>query len=201
MICSPSEGAAAVVLARGDRAADLCERPVRLAAVAKRTRRFGSFEVFAPWLPPEAGQSPSVDAGTAVFTAAGIAPPDSPGGPVPGTHAGGGRGRTGRGGGPADERAGGARRRLDRGARNERRGKAAPQSTPEASGRQSMSEPDMEAWRAKVREWLASVLPRRSEQPEGPADYAVFQNITEEAERELLDKGRGDRKAGEYAGD
>src|SRR5260370_20451051 len=57
-----------------------------------------------------------------------------------------------------------------------------------------MSEPDMEAWRSKVREWLASVLPRRSERPEGPADYAVFQNITEEAERELLDKVRAYRK-------
>jgi len=57
-----------------------------------------------------------------------------------------------------------------------------------------MSEPDMEAWRTKVREWLASVLPRRSERPEGPADYAVFQNITEEAERELLDKVRAYRK-------
>jgi acetyl-CoA acetyltransferase len=74
MLCSPSEGAAAVVLARGDRAADLCERPVRLAAVAKRTRRFGSFEVFAPWLPPEAGPSPSVDAARAVFAASGISP-------------------------------------------------------------------------------------------------------------------------------
>ena len=51
-----------------------------------------------------------------------------------------------------------------------------------------MSEPDMRAWRAEAREWLASVLPRRPERPEGPADYAVFQNITEEAERELLDK-------------
>ena len=76
MLCSPSEGAAAVVLARADRAADLCERPVRLAAVAKRTRRFGSFEVFAPWLPPEAGPSPSVDAARAVFAAAGLSPAD-----------------------------------------------------------------------------------------------------------------------------
>jgi len=76
MLCSPSEGAAAVVLARADRAADLCERPVRLAAVAKRTRRFGSFEVFASWLPPEAGPSPSVDAARAVFTAAGVSPAD-----------------------------------------------------------------------------------------------------------------------------
>ena len=76
MLCSPSEGAAAVVLARSDRAADLCDRPVRLAAVAKRTRRFGSFEVFAPWLPPDAGPSPSVDAARAVFTAAGLGPAD-----------------------------------------------------------------------------------------------------------------------------
>src|SRR5260370_34464432 len=74
MICCRSGGAAAVGLARGDRAADLCERPVRLAAVAKRTRRFGSFEGFAPWLPPEAGQSPSVDAARAGFAAAGISP-------------------------------------------------------------------------------------------------------------------------------
>ena len=51
-----------------------------------------------------------------------------------------------------------------------------------------MSEPDMRAWRAEARAWLASVLPQRPERPEGPADYAVFQNITEEAERELLDK-------------
>ena len=47
MLCSPSEGATAVVLASDERAADLSDRPVRLAAVAKRTRQFGSFEVFA----------------------------------------------------------------------------------------------------------------------------------------------------------
>jgi len=76
MICSPSEGAAALVLARSDRAADLCDRPITLAAVAKRSRRFGSFEVFAPWLPPEAGVSPSVDAAKAVFETAGLSPRD-----------------------------------------------------------------------------------------------------------------------------
>jgi alkylation response protein AidB-like acyl-CoA dehydrogenase len=57
-----------------------------------------------------------------------------------------------------------------------------------------MSEPDMTAWRAEAREWLASELPRRPERPEGPTDYAVFQNITEEAERELLDKIRAYRQ-------
>jgi acetyl-CoA acetyltransferase len=76
MVCSPSEGAAAVVLARGDRAADLCQRPVRVAAVAKRTRRFGSFEVFAPWLPPRDHDSPSVDAARSAFAAAGLSPAD-----------------------------------------------------------------------------------------------------------------------------
>ena len=57
-----------------------------------------------------------------------------------------------------------------------------------------MSEPDMRAWRAEAREWLASELPRRPERPEGPTDYAVFQNITEEAERDLLDKIRAYRQ-------
>lgn len=75
MLCSPSEGAAAVVLARADRAADLCERPIRLAAAATRTRRFGSFEVFAPWLAP-GGTSPSIDAAAAVFQTAGISASD-----------------------------------------------------------------------------------------------------------------------------
>ena len=57
-----------------------------------------------------------------------------------------------------------------------------------------MGEPDIEAWRAEVRGWLASALPRRSGEPAGPADYAVFQNITEQAERELLDRVRAYRR-------
>jgi alkylation response protein AidB-like acyl-CoA dehydrogenase len=57
-----------------------------------------------------------------------------------------------------------------------------------------MTEPDMAAWRSRAREWLASVLPPRSGQAAGPADYAVFQNLTEEAERDLLDKVRAYRE-------
>ncbi|MFI7701865.1 thiolase family protein [Nonomuraea sp. NPDC049480] len=76
MFCSPGEGAVALVLARGDRAADLCESPVRLASVAVRTRRFGSFEVFSPWLPPHPGESSSRDAAAAAFAASGLAPRD-----------------------------------------------------------------------------------------------------------------------------
>jgi acetyl-CoA acetyltransferase len=69
MFCQPSQGAVALVLARGDRAADLCERPVRVAAVTQRTRRFGSFEVFSPWLSPQPTSSPSIDAAAAAFAA------------------------------------------------------------------------------------------------------------------------------------
>lgn len=76
MLCSPSEGAAAVVLARADRAADLCDRPVTLAAVTKRTRQFGSFEVFATWLAPGAEASPTIDAAAAAFARAGVTPAD-----------------------------------------------------------------------------------------------------------------------------
>ena len=74
MFCQPSQGAVALILTRGDRAADLCDRPVRLAAVTQRTRRFGSFEVFSPWLAPQPWHSPSIDAAAAAFAEAGISP-------------------------------------------------------------------------------------------------------------------------------
>ncbi len=76
MLCQPSQGAVALVLTRGDRAGDLSDRPVRVAAVTQRTRRFGSFEVFSPWLSPQPWNSPSVDAAAAAFTEAGVAPAD-----------------------------------------------------------------------------------------------------------------------------
>jgi acetyl-CoA C-acetyltransferase len=76
MFCSPDEGAAAVVLCRADLAHRYTDRPVYLRAVAIRTREFGSFEVFAPWLAVERGRSPTVDAASACFAQAGIAPGD-----------------------------------------------------------------------------------------------------------------------------
>jgi acetyl-CoA acetyltransferase len=76
MFCSPGQGAAALVLALGDRAFDLCERPVKLASLAFRTRRFGSFEVFSPWLPPGPHHSPSIDAAEGAFRTAGVRPAD-----------------------------------------------------------------------------------------------------------------------------
>jgi acetyl-CoA acetyltransferase len=74
MFCSPDEGAAAVVVCRADQAARYTERAVRVRAVSMRTRKFGSFEVMAPWLPIERAPSPTVDAAAACFAQAGIGP-------------------------------------------------------------------------------------------------------------------------------
>jgi acetyl-CoA acetyltransferase len=74
MYCSPGEGAVALVLCRADRAHGLSERPVFLQGAAFRSRRYGSFEVFAPWLALDRADSPTVEASAAAFAAAGIAP-------------------------------------------------------------------------------------------------------------------------------
>ncbi|SNS87202.1 thiolase family protein [Rhodococcoides kyotonense] len=76
MFCSPGEGGVALILARADRAFDLCENPVRLAAVDVRTRRPGSFEVFSPSLSTDPVHSPSIDAAAAAFASAGVGPAD-----------------------------------------------------------------------------------------------------------------------------
>jgi acetyl-CoA acetyltransferase len=76
MFCSPGEGAAALVLCTPEVAARLGRRSVVLAAVAVRTRRFGSFEVFSPWLAAGDPVSVSRDAATAAFEAAGLGPAD-----------------------------------------------------------------------------------------------------------------------------
>jgi alkylation response protein AidB-like acyl-CoA dehydrogenase len=55
-------------------------------------------------------------------------------------------------------------------------------------------EPDLDQWRAGVRDWLSSFLPRRSERMVTAPDYAVFQNISEEAEQALLDRVRAYRR-------
>ena len=62
MFCSPGEGAVALVLARADRSRRYQGRPVYLKAVSLRTRRFGSFEVFSPWLAPDRAEGPSTEA-------------------------------------------------------------------------------------------------------------------------------------------
>ena len=74
MFCSPSEGGAAVVLMSTDRARRLGLDGVEVKALEFRTRRFGTFEVFSPWLAPEISDGATVHAARAAFDAAGIGP-------------------------------------------------------------------------------------------------------------------------------
>jgi acetyl-CoA acetyltransferase len=76
MFCSPSEGAVALVLCRGDIAHRYTRTPVYLKGAVLRSRRYGSFEVFAPAQALEQVPGPTVDASRAVFEQAGIGPQD-----------------------------------------------------------------------------------------------------------------------------
>jgi acetyl-CoA acetyltransferase len=76
MFCNPAEGGVALILARADRAHLYTDRPVYLKAVSFKTRRFGSFEVFSPWLSPERVAGPTVEAAAAAFEMAGMGPED-----------------------------------------------------------------------------------------------------------------------------
>ena len=74
MFCSPGEGGVALVLTTPEKAAALTERPVFLKSAVLRSRPFGSFEVFSPWLAAERGDSPSVGAAKGAFEMAGMGP-------------------------------------------------------------------------------------------------------------------------------
>lgn len=76
MFCSPAEGGVALVLASERKARELGIAPIRIKAVAVRTRPPGSFEVFASSIAVERGLSASVLASRAAFEAAGIGPDD-----------------------------------------------------------------------------------------------------------------------------
>ena len=67
MLCSPGEGAAALVLCRREFASALRTPARLLRSVAFRTRRAGSFEVFSPSLELEIAPSPTVDAAREAF--------------------------------------------------------------------------------------------------------------------------------------
>jgi acetyl-CoA C-acetyltransferase len=74
MFCSPSEGGAAIVLTSTERARAMTDTAVEVRAIEMRTRRFGTFEVFSPWLTPDITPGATVDASQAAFEAAGIGP-------------------------------------------------------------------------------------------------------------------------------
>lgn len=76
MLCSPGEGAVALVVCRAEHARRYCSRPVFVRAISMRTRKFGSFEVFSPWLSPERAEGPSAEAARLAFEEAGISSHD-----------------------------------------------------------------------------------------------------------------------------
>ena len=74
MFCSPSEGGVALVLCRADHAKRYTDTPVYLKAATMKSRRFGSFEVFAPSQALQQVDGPTVDAAKAAFETAGVGP-------------------------------------------------------------------------------------------------------------------------------
>ena len=76
MFCSPAEGGVALILCRADKAKNYCARPVYLKSAVLKSRRFGSFEVFAPSQALQQVDGPTVDASKAAFEMAGVGPGD-----------------------------------------------------------------------------------------------------------------------------
>jgi len=74
--CSPSEGAAAMVLCPAKDAQRYTSTPIYLKADVFKTRLYGSFEVMHPSIPSNSTPSPSVQASRAAFEMAGIGPED-----------------------------------------------------------------------------------------------------------------------------
>jgi acetyl-CoA acetyltransferase len=72
--CSPSEGAAALVVCRADVARRYTTHPIHLRADVFRTRLYGSFETMSPSIPARDVASPTVQASRAAYEAAGIGP-------------------------------------------------------------------------------------------------------------------------------
>ncbi len=76
MFCSPAEGGAALIIASAKKARELGRAECRIRGAAVRTRPEGSFEVFAPSLNVERGQSPTQLASAAAYEMAGLGPED-----------------------------------------------------------------------------------------------------------------------------
>ncbi|WP_346839451.1 thiolase family protein [Microbulbifer sp. SAOS-129_SWC] len=76
MFCAPGEGGVALVICRADQARRYTDRPVYLKGAALRSRRYGSFEVFAPSQALQQVDGPTVDTSRAAFDMAGVGPRD-----------------------------------------------------------------------------------------------------------------------------
>ena len=67
MFCAPDEGAAAVIMCRGDIAHRFTKKPVYVKATEIRTRTFGAYEVHATFAPLDEDASPTVYAAKAAY--------------------------------------------------------------------------------------------------------------------------------------
>jgi len=76
MFCSPAEGGVALIVASEKKARQLGGPAIRIKAISLRTRPRGSFEVFAPHLDIERGDSVTAVASRAAFETAGLGPED-----------------------------------------------------------------------------------------------------------------------------
>jgi acetyl-CoA acetyltransferase len=76
MFCSPSEGGVALILASDKVARQYTNRPVYLKSAVLKTRHYGSFEVYSPYLALQRAASPTVFAAKAAFEMAGMGPKD-----------------------------------------------------------------------------------------------------------------------------
>ena len=76
MFCAPGEGGVALIICRADKAKEYCDRPVYLKSAVLKSRRYGSFEVFAPSQALQQVDGPTVDASRAAFEMAGVGPKD-----------------------------------------------------------------------------------------------------------------------------
>jgi len=76
MFCAPGEGGISLILCRADKAKQYTDKPIILKGAAFRSRRYGSFEVFAPSQALEQVDGPTVDASKAAFAMAGVEPKD-----------------------------------------------------------------------------------------------------------------------------
>jgi acetyl-CoA C-acetyltransferase len=76
MFCAPGEGGVAFIMCRADKAKQYHANPIYLKAAAFRSRRYGSFEVFAPSQALEQVDGPTVDASKVAFEMAGVGPKD-----------------------------------------------------------------------------------------------------------------------------
>ena len=76
MFCAPAEGGVALILCRGDKAREYTDKPIYLKSAVLKSRRYGSFEVFAPSQALQQVDGPTVDAAKAAFEMAGVGPKD-----------------------------------------------------------------------------------------------------------------------------